>query len=64
MEEARALEGIGQCHLQNDNLVEGAAQLRQALAIYQRIGNPAARRIQETLRQHDLRKAPGGRDSA
>ena len=64
MEEARALEGIGQCHLQDGNLVEGAAQLRQALAIYQRIGTPAAQRIQETLRQHDLRKAPGGRDSA
>ena len=64
LEEARALEGIGQCHLQDGNLVEGAAQLRQALAIYQRIGNPAARRIQETLRQHDLRAAPDRRDSA
>ena len=64
MEEARALEGIGHCHLQDDNLAEGAAQLRQALAIYQRIGTPAAQRIQETLSQHGLRKAPAGRDSA
>ena len=51
LEEARALEGIGQCHLQDGNLAEGAAQLRQALAIYQRIGTPAAQRLQETLRQ-------------
>jgi len=51
VEEARALEGIGQCHLQDGNLAEGAAQLRQALAIYQRIGTPAAQRLQETLRQ-------------
>lgn len=41
LEEARALEGIGQCHLQGGNLREGAAPLRQALAIYQRIGAPA-----------------------
>ena len=64
MEEARALEGIGQRHLQDGSLGEGAAQLRQALAIDQRIGNPAAQRIQETPRQHGLRAAPGGRDSA
>ena len=62
LEEARALEGTGQCHLQDDNLVEGAAQLLQALAIYQRIGAPAARRVQETLRQHGIKKGrpPGG----
>jgi len=40
LEEARALEGIGQCHIQNDDLGNGAAYLRHALAIYQRIGAP------------------------
>ena len=64
LEEARALEGIGHSHLQDGNPAEGAAHLRQALAIYQRIGTPAAQRVQETLRQHGLRKAPAGRDSA
>jgi hypothetical protein len=42
--------GIGRCHLQDGNPGEGTALLRQALAIYQRIGAPAARRVQETLR--------------
>jgi len=32
----------------------GAAHLRQALAIYQRIGAPAARRVQQTLQNHQL----------
>ena len=50
LEEARALEGIGRCHLQDGNAREGAAQLQQALAIYQRIGAPDAQRVQETLR--------------
>lgn len=55
--EPRALEGIGQCHLRDGNLGEGAAPLRQALAIYQRIGAPAARRLQETLRHHSINTA-------
>ena len=50
LEEARALEGIGHCHIQDGNPGEGAAKLRQALAIYQRIGAPDAQRVQETLR--------------
>ena len=54
LEEARALEGIGQCHIQNDDPGQAAAYLRQALAIYQRIGAPHARRVQETLHRHGL----------
>jgi molybdopterin/thiamine biosynthesis adenylyltransferase len=50
-EEARALEGIGHSHLRDGHASEAATCLRQALAIYQRIAAPAARRVQETLRQ-------------
>jgi len=57
-EEARALEGLGNCDLRDGNPGRAAAQLRQALAIYQRIGAPAARRIQATLR--DPRLPEGG----
>ncbi len=52
-EEARALEGIGRSLLSRDP-AEAAARLRQALAIYQRIGVPDARRVQDTLTQHGL----------
>ena len=38
LEEARALEGIGRCHLQDGNPGEGPTRLRQALTIHQRIG--------------------------
>jgi Tfp pilus assembly protein PilF len=48
-EEARALEGIGRCHLHDGNPAEGAAYLRQALAIYHRIGAADARRVKESL---------------
>jgi tetratricopeptide (TPR) repeat protein len=48
LEEARALEGIGESLLADDT-VAAAASLRQALAIYQRIGTPGARRVQDTL---------------
>ena len=51
LEEARALEGIGHCHMQNDDPGNGAAYLRQALAIYQRIAAPHARRLQKILAQ-------------
>ena len=51
-EEARALEGIGQSHLHGGNLAQAAAPLRDALAIYQRIGILAARRVEVTLRQY------------
>ncbi len=52
-EEARALEGIGRSLLSRDP-AEAAAQLRQALAIYQRIGVPDAQRVQQTLSKHGL----------
>ena len=48
VEEARALEGIGRCHIQEGNPGQGAADLRRALEIYQRIGAP------EAQRRHDL----------
>jgi tetratricopeptide (TPR) repeat protein/transcriptional regulator with XRE-family HTH domain len=53
-EEARALEGLGNSHLHDGNTGEASAHLRQALAIYQRIGSPAARRVRDTLRHHQL----------
>jgi tetratricopeptide (TPR) repeat protein/transcriptional regulator with XRE-family HTH domain len=58
LEEARALEGIGRSHLCDGNPAPAAAPLRNALAIYQRITNPAARRVEEILRQHGLPPAP------
>jgi tetratricopeptide (TPR) repeat protein/transcriptional regulator with XRE-family HTH domain len=56
-EEARALEGIGHSHLRDGNPTQATAPLRDALAIYQRIGSPAARPVEETLRQHGLSSA-------
>jgi hypothetical protein len=53
-EEARALEGLGRCHLQDGNPGQAAEYLRQALVTYQRIGAPAAQRVQQTLHQHWL----------
>ena len=52
LEEARALEGLGQTHLQDGNPRQAATHLQHALMIYQRIGDAAARRIQETLQNH------------
>jgi tetratricopeptide (TPR) repeat protein/transcriptional regulator with XRE-family HTH domain len=51
-EEARALEGTGRSHLRNGDPAQATAPLRDALAIYQRIGAPAAGRVEETLRHH------------
>jgi tetratricopeptide (TPR) repeat protein/transcriptional regulator with XRE-family HTH domain len=50
-EQARALEGIGHSYVRDGHAGEATAQLEQALTIYQRIGAPAARRVQETLLQ-------------
>jgi tetratricopeptide (TPR) repeat protein len=52
LEEGRALEGIGQSYLQEDNPGHAVSHLQQALAIYQRIGSAKARRVQETLADH------------
>jgi DNA-binding SARP family transcriptional activator len=57
-EKARALEGIGQCHLQEGNPGEGAAKLRQAIAIYQLTRAPDAQRIQRILRAAAPRPRP------
>jgi tetratricopeptide (TPR) repeat protein/transcriptional regulator with XRE-family HTH domain len=55
LEEARAREGLGRAHLQDGDAVEAAVHLGRALSIYRRIGaRPAARRVQETLQQHQL----------
>jgi hypothetical protein len=54
LEEARALEGIGTSHLRDTNPGLAAPPLRQALAIYQRIGNPGDQRIRKTLAQQGL----------
>jgi tetratricopeptide (TPR) repeat protein len=52
-EEARALEGIGRSLLRQDP-ADAAAHLRCALEIYQNIGAPGARRVQNTLDDHGL----------
>jgi tetratricopeptide (TPR) repeat protein/DNA-binding XRE family transcriptional regulator len=52
LEEARALEGIGRSLLHQDS-AEAAAHLQHALEIYQNIGAPDARRVQDTLDGHD-----------
>ncbi|HYX60050.1 MAG TPA: tetratricopeptide repeat protein, partial [Streptosporangiaceae bacterium] len=52
-EQARALAGLGRSQLAGDKL-EAVRNLREALAIYQRIGTPEARLVQDTLDEHDL----------
>ena len=54
LEQARALEGLGRAHLQDGDTCEGRRHLRQALTTYQRIGAPAAQRVEETLQQQGL----------
>ena len=49
VEEARALEGIGRCHIGEGNAAQGTADLRQALAIYRRIGAPEAQSVETAL---------------
>jgi tetratricopeptide (TPR) repeat protein/transcriptional regulator with XRE-family HTH domain len=53
-EEARALDGLGHGYLQDGDLGQAAAHLAQAFAIYQRIGVPAAQRVQKTIEEHAL----------
>jgi tetratricopeptide (TPR) repeat protein len=47
--EAQALEGIGRSHIREGNPSQGAAHLRQALAVYQRLGAAEAQRVEKTL---------------
>lgn len=56
-EEARALEGVGQTHLQAGNPGQAAAHLQRALVIYERLGVPGARRVRDALKDHGLTPA-------
>ena len=53
-EEARALEGLSRAYLYDGNPGQAVPHLRHALDIYQRIGAHAARRVQQTLHDHEL----------
>jgi tetratricopeptide (TPR) repeat protein/transcriptional regulator with XRE-family HTH domain len=59
LEEAYALEGIGRSLLREDP-AGAATYLREALAIYERIGSPGTRRVQDTLSDHGLLVTPPG----
>jgi tetratricopeptide (TPR) repeat protein/transcriptional regulator with XRE-family HTH domain len=61
VEEARAREGIGRCRMQARDLGGGSAELREALAIYQRLGDPAAARVRQALRHHGSQAAAPAR---
>ena len=50
-EQARALVGIAQCDLRASQRETAMAALRQALAIYEQIQHPQARRVADTLRE-------------
>jgi len=52
-DEAHALEGIGRSHLKDGHRDDGIASLREALAIYQRIGSPYAARVRDVLQEHE-----------
>jgi tetratricopeptide (TPR) repeat protein len=54
LEEARALEGIGDSHLQDGNPADATPYLQQALTIYRRIGTTGAQRVTESLGRHRL----------
>lgn len=52
-QEARALAGLGRSQLAGDS-AQAARNLREALAIYQRLGAPENRLVQDTLDEHGL----------
>jgi len=54
LEEARALEGIGNNDVQSKKAQRGGIYLHQALDIYLRIGSPNAGRVEKTLTFHGL----------
>ena len=54
IEQARALEDIGRTHLHDGQPGRAAPPLRQALAIYRKLGSPHAPRLEELVRDHDL----------
>jgi hypothetical protein len=43
---------LGLCYLSDCGKEQGAGLLREALAIYQRIGSPRARQVEKTLQDH------------
>lgn len=53
LEEARALEGIGNCYLREGYVDHAVTLLREALTVYRRLNSPYARRIEDTLRDHN-----------
>jgi tetratricopeptide (TPR) repeat protein len=54
LEEARALEGIGNIEILETRPGDDSGYLRRALGLYRRIGSPHAARVSETLRFHGL----------
>ena len=50
LEEARALEGIGNCEIHQTKPGDDDGYLRRALGLYRQIGSPHAARVSETLR--------------
>jgi tetratricopeptide (TPR) repeat protein/transcriptional regulator with XRE-family HTH domain len=54
LEEARALEGIGNNEIVNTGSGYNDEYLQRALELYQQIGSPYAARVSETLRFHGL----------
>lgn len=54
LEQARALEAIGQIDVEDGYIEKGALELREALGVYQRIGSPLCARVQQTLQHHQL----------
>jgi tetratricopeptide (TPR) repeat protein/transcriptional regulator with XRE-family HTH domain len=58
LDEADALEGTGRCHIQAGDITVGETFLSQALEIYQRIGSPGAKRIQDTLGKRHPSQCP------
>jgi tetratricopeptide (TPR) repeat protein/transcriptional regulator with XRE-family HTH domain len=56
LEEARALEGIGNSRIMETAAGRGSEYLRRALELYRQIGSPHASRVSETLRFHGLER--------
>jgi tetratricopeptide (TPR) repeat protein/transcriptional regulator with XRE-family HTH domain len=54
LEEARALEGIGNCEIHQARPGYDSGYLRRALILYRQIGSPHEARVSETLRFHGL----------
>jgi transcriptional regulator with XRE-family HTH domain/tetratricopeptide (TPR) repeat protein len=56
-EQARALEGIGRCHLRLGEAAEATAALEEALATYRGISSPRASDVEQQLRALRMRRA-------